>query len=174
MTRTLACISVGFWLGLAGAGTAAGQALGEAALGAGAGAAAASGAKGAGSSIGGVFGALDKTLKAGEPVSDAHSSAGAGGTAAAKGAGAKTARAKGASKRAPSSAAASPAPAPKWEDPGGVEPGLSYEELVRRFGPSAMVVTNSAERALSYPGKDGMFQVKVRDGVVTGIEKPQP
>jgi len=173
MMRSLACFSVCFLLRLAAPGTAAGQALGEAGLGAAGASSAAGPAKGVGKSISGLSGALDKALTAGEPVSDAHPVAASGGTAAAKGVGAKPARAKGASKTPPVPAATSSAPAPKWEDPSAVEPGLSYAELVRRFGPSAMVVTNSAERALTYSGKDGMFQVKVRDGVVTGIEKPQ-
>ena len=50
--------------------------------------------------------------------------------------------------------------------------GLGYEELVRRFGPPTMAITNSAGRSLTYQGKDGVFLVEVRDGVVAAIVKP--
>lgn len=66
-----------------------------------------------------------------------------------------------------------PAPVASWEDPGGIEPGLSYEDLVRRFGPSAMSITSGTEKLLTYRGKDGMFQVKVQDGKVASIAKPK-
>jgi Protein kinase domain len=80
--------------------------------------------------------------------------------------------AKPADKTTPTSASTSAASQPNWEDPSGVEPGLGYEELVRRFGPPAMAITNAAERSLTYRGKDGVFQVEVRDGAVTAIVKP--
>jgi hypothetical protein len=35
-----------------------------------------------------------------------------------------------------------------------------------------MAITNSAGRSLTYRGKDGVFQVEVRDGVVAAIVKP--
>jgi hypothetical protein len=75
---------------------------------------------------------------------------------------------------APSAApATASAPAPSWEDPAGIELGLSYEDLVRRFGPSAMSITSGTEKSLSYPGKAGTFQVTVQDGKVASIAKPK-
>jgi len=158
MTRSLVCFSVSFSLWLAMAGHAAGQAVVEAGLGA-AGAATATGpAKGIGKSMSGLSVALDKALKQGQHVSDKQPPA--------------ATTAKPAAKTPTTTASASPEPPPNWEDPSGVEPGLGYEELVRRFGPPAMAITNSAERSLTYRGKDGVFQVEVRDGAVAAIVKP--
>jgi hypothetical protein len=117
-------------------------------------------AAGVGKSISGLSGALDKAFKAGQPVSDEQPAA--------------ATTAKPAAKTPSTSATATPTAAPTWEDPGGVEPGLGYAELLRRFGPPAMAITGSAEGSLTYRGKDGMFQVKVRDGVVASIDKPRP
>src|ERR1019366_5333091 len=165
MTRSLACFSVSFSLWIAMAGTAAGQAVVETGLGAARAATTAGPAKGIGKSISGLS-ALDKALKPGQPVSDEQTPA----STTAKPADKTTAKPAG--KTTPSSAS-TPAPSqPNWEDPSGVEPGLGYEELVRRFGPPAMAITNSTERSLTYRGKDGVFQVEVRDGAVASIVKP--
>jgi hypothetical protein len=160
MTRSIACFPVSFSLWLAMAGAAAGQTVVEAGLGAARAATTAGPAKGVGKSISGLAGTLDKALKPGQQASDEQPVA--------------ATTAKPAAKTPSTSGGASPTPAPNWEDPGGVEPGLGYEELVRRFGPPAMAITISAERSLTYRGKDGVFQVKVRDGVVASIDKPHP
>jgi hypothetical protein len=165
MTRSLACFSVSFSLWIAMAGPAAGQAVVETGLGAARAATTAGPAKGIGKSISGLS-ALDKALKPGQPVSDEQTPA----STTAKPADKTTA--KPADKTTPTSASTSAASQPNWEDPSGVEPGLGYEELVRRFGPPAMAITNAAERSLTYRGKDGVFQVEVRDGAVTAIVKP--
>ena len=157
MTRSLACFSVSFSLWIAMTGPAAGQAVVETGLGAARAATTAGPAKGIGKSISGLS-ALDKALKPGQPVSDEQTPA--------------STTAKPADKTTPTSASTSAASQPNWEDPSGVEPGLGYEELVRRFGPPAMAITNAAERSLTYRGKDGVFQVEVRDGAVTAIVKP--
>lgn len=154
MTRSLVTLSVSFSLWLAMAGTAAGQAVVEAGLGAARAATTAAPAKGVGKSISGLSVALDKALKPGQPAA--------------------ATTAQPAAKKPSTFASAPQAPEPNWEDPGGVEPGLGYEELVRRFGPPAMAITNSAERFLTYRGKDGVFQVKLRDGTVASIDKPNP
>jgi hypothetical protein len=158
MTRSVACFSVSFSLWIAMAGPAAGQAVVETGLGAARAAAAAGPAKGIGKSISGLSVAVDKALKPGQPVSNAQPLA--------------SSTAKPADKTTSTSASASAASQPDWEDPSGVEPGLGYEELVRRFGPPAMAITNSAERSLTYRGKDGVFQVEVRNGAVATIVKP--
>jgi hypothetical protein len=38
--------------------------------------------------------------------------------------------------------APAPAPKPNWEDPSGIRTGISYAELVRRFGPPALAITD--------------------------------
>ena len=153
MTRSIAFLSVSFSLWLAIAGVAYGQAAVEAGLGAARAATTTAPAKGLGKSMSGLAGSLDKALKA--APSKAESTV-----------------ANTPSVNAPS-AAPVPAPVASWEDPGGIEPGLSYEDLVRRFGPSAMSITSGTEKLLTYPGKDGMFQVKVQDGKVASIAKPK-
>ena len=159
MTRSLACFSVSFSLWLALPGTATGQAVVEAGLGAARAATTTGPAKGVGKSMSGLSVTLDKLLKQGQPVSIEQPAA---------------TTAKQAAQTPSIPATASPAPAPNWEDPGAVEPGLGYEELVRRFGPPAMAITSSAERFLTYRGKDAVFQLKVRDGMVASIDRQHP
>ena len=161
MTRSLASLSISVSLSLATALPAAAQAALEAGLGASrAVTTTAPVASGIGKSISGVF---DKALKSG-PQAPKEQPA--------------TARAATAPKPAakePSVSAPVPAPAPKpnWEDPDGIEKGLSHEDLLRRFGPPAMSIAGSAQLSLTYQGKDGMFQVEVRDGLVASVAKPQ-
>jgi hypothetical protein len=59
------------------------------------------------------------------------------------------------------------------EDPAGIETGLAYDELVRRFGPGSMSITMGPEKSMTYRGKDGTFRVKVKDGAVASVDKPQ-
>jgi hypothetical protein len=157
MVRT---ILASFSLWLAMAGTAAGQASVEAGLGAARAVTTTAPARGIGKSMSGLAGSLDKAIKGGQTGSSDQP---AGVVASKPGTKTESAPAK-----------TSPTPVPNWEDPGGIEPGLAYDELVRRFGPSSMAITAGTERSLTYRGKDGMFQVKVQDGVVTSIDKPQP
>lgn len=129
-----------------------GQAAVEAGLGASRAATSTAPARGIGKSMSGLAGSLDKALKPAQKESSDEVVS------------------------APSPApvvAAKAAPAKqKFEDAGGIEPGLAYDELVRRFGPASMAVTVGAERSLSYAGKEGMFQVTVQDGKVKAVEKP--
>jgi hypothetical protein len=149
MTRSMMVL----WLAMAG--IAYGQATVEAGLGAARAATSTAPAKGLGKSMSGLAGSVDKALKAGTP----KASSAVVDTPAAN---------------APSAAPAmAPAPAPSWEDPAGIELGLSYEDLVRRFGPSAMSITSGTEKSLSYLGKAGTFQVTVQDGKVASIAKPK-
>jgi hypothetical protein len=148
MTRSLA---ISFSLCLALAGSAAGQAAVEAGLGAARAVTSTAPAKGIGKSMSGISGALDKAFKPGQqPSNESPLSA----------------------TKAPLPSATK-APAPVWEDADGIETGLSYQDLVRRFGPPIMSITNNVDRSLTYRGKEGMFQLEVRDGVVASIAKPQ-
>jgi hypothetical protein len=160
MARSIVCIPVSFSLWLAVAGTAAGQATVEAGLGAARAVTTTAPAKGLGRSMSGLAGSLDKVLKAGQQGSNEQPAA--------------VVSSKPAPQTGSTSTKTSPSPVVNWEDPSGIEPGLAYDELVRRFGPSSMAITAGAERSLTYRGKDGVFQIKVQDGVVTSIEKPQP
>ena len=49
---------------------------------------------------------------------------------------------------------------------------MTYDELVRRFGPYSMAISDSTRKLLTYRGKAGIFQVGMQDGKVTAIEKP--
>jgi hypothetical protein len=67
-------------------------------------------------------------------------------------------------------AAPAPAAAKKYEDPALIRTGVSYEELLRRFGPPSMqVTTGAATKSLSYGG----VQVEMEDGKVTAVDKPR-
>ena len=160
MLRSTACIAVSFSLWLCMAGPAAGQATVEAGLGAARAVTTTAPARGIGKSMSGLAGSLDKALKGGQQSSNEQPAA--------------PASAKPATRTASTSPKAPPVPVVNWEDPSGIEPGLAYDELVRRFGPSSLAITGGAERSLTYPGKDGVFQVKLKDDVVTSIEKPRP
>jgi hypothetical protein len=137
-------------LGLLAAGTAAGQAAVEAGLGAGRAAITTAPASGIGKAISGLAGGLDKAGKGS-----------AGSTTV------TTVR------MSPASTVKAPAAASNWEDAGGIETGLGYAELVRRFGPPAMSITSETGTSLTYTGKAGMFQLEVRDGKVASVEKPK-
>ncbi len=151
MTRSMVVL----WLAMAG--IAYGQATVEAGLGAARAATSTAPAKGLGKSMSGLAGSLDKALKA-TPSKDASTAVDIPSASTAS---------------AIAASAAPAAPAPNWEDPGRIEVGLSYDDLVRRFGPSAMSITSGSDKSLTYPGKSGMFQVQVEDGKVTSIAKPK-
>jgi hypothetical protein len=134
------------------AGLAYGQAAVEAGLGASRAATSTAPARGIAKSMSGLAGTLERALKPAQ----------------------KEASVEAAPAPAPVMTAATAAPPKqKFEDAGGIEVGLAYDELVRRFGPASMAMTLGAERSLSYAGKEGMFQVTVQDGKVKAIEKPQ-
>jgi hypothetical protein len=131
---------------------AAAQAAAEAGLGAARAGTMAAPAKGIGKAMSGLAGSLDKTVKAGQQGSGAATSV-------------TTVRVSPASAKKPAES--------NWEDPSGIQTGLSYAELVRRFGPPAMEITGEAGRSLTYAGKAGTFQLEVRDDKVSSIEKPK-
>lgn len=156
MTRRIGCLAVSGLLWLAMAGTAAGQAAVEYGLGAARAATTTAPARGVGKSMSGLAGSLDKALKGEQPDAEAHSASTSPTGLAAK----------------PAHSAAAPASAVKWEDPGGIAEGLSYAELVRRFGPPSMQITDDAGSKLSYTGKSGAYHVDMEDDKVTSVRKP--
>jgi len=168
MTRPMTCLSISFSLWLTMAGTAAGQTTVEAGLGAARAATTAAPARGVGKAISGLAGSLDKAIKAGQEGSDAQP-----GTAAPAAPAAKAASTSSPSSPSAHTGHAAAPPAPKWEDPSGIETGLSYAELVRRFGPPALEITGETGRSLTYAGKDGVFRLDVEGDQVTSIRKPK-
>jgi hypothetical protein len=151
-----------FWrvtmLCLAVAGSAAPQAAVEGSLGASRAATTSAPAKGLGKSMSGLAGSLDKLVKQ-APASESTSTT-------------TTIRVPAASLQ-PATAAAAGETKAKREDPGAIEAGLAYDDLVRRFGPPSMSMTDDSGKMLSYPGKDGTYTVNVVDGKVKSIEKPK-
>jgi hypothetical protein len=162
MARSIACFSIVFSLGIITSGTAAGQATVEAGLGAARAATTTAPARGIGDAVSGLAASLDKIVKAGQD-SDAKSN---GVTAV------ETIRYSSTAAKT-RSRSTSKSPAPNWEDPSGIQAGLAYGEMVRRFGPPALEITDEDGRALTYSGKNGAFQVLVRDDKVASIEKPK-
>lgn len=56
------------------------------------------------------------------------------------------------------------------EDPRRIPPGISYDAMVRRFGPPSIVVTDGPGRSsLSYAGRSSRVQVEVQDGRVISV-----
>jgi hypothetical protein len=157
MARSTAFLPLSFSLWLAMSGTAAGQAIMETGLGAARAVTTAAPAKGVGKSMSGLAGALDKALK-GESRSTVEPPA--------------TASSNPPARTLPAADTAPSVPEPTWEDPAGIETGISNEELVRRFGPSSMMISDATEKTLTYRGKAGVFQVKLQNGKVSSIDKP--
>jgi hypothetical protein len=66
-----------------------------------------------------------------------------------------------------------PAAASKWEDPAGIETGLSYADLRSRFGPPALEITGDAGKTLTYSSNAGAFHVEIEDDRVAAVRKPK-
>ena len=76
--------------------------------------------------------------------------------------------------REPSKSAAKRAPAKpshrKFEDPRKIPAGITYSEMVRRFGPPSMRLTDSPARTtFSYSKLKTQVQVEVQNGKVVSI-----
>ncbi len=76
------------------------------------------------------------------------------------------------SKTAPSRSAAIPAkPVVHYEEPGKIEDGISYSDLLKRFGPPTLQITgDDGARTLTYLGKGGNAELVVRDGKVGSVD----
>lgn len=65
-----------------------------------------------------------------------------------------------------------PAPTVTYEDPAGIQQGMEYDEVMRRFGPPAMKITSGpGDELLSYVKNGQSFDVQTRSGKVTAIQK---
>jgi len=70
-------------------------------------------------------------------------------------------------KRAP---ARQPRHAPGYEDPRHIPAGIEYSEMVRRFGPPSMKITDSPSRTtFSYSTLQTQVQVEVQSGKVVSV-----
>jgi len=120
-----------------------GQTMVEAGLGAARAATTAAGANEAGKGIAGAFGNLDKALK--------------------------PAKAEAGSTTTTIVSADAEAPKKIYEDISKAETGISYDDLVKRFGPPFKETSgDSGKRMLTY-GRYGLTKVEVTDGKVTAI-----
>lgn len=66
-----------------------------------------------------------------------------------------------------------PEPLPKYENPSQIQVGIRYDELIRRFGPPTLMVSNSQSSKLSYTTAEGTIEVEVLEGNVTSTRKPR-
>ena len=118
-------------------------------------------AKGLSKGISGAFGSLEKALKSPTPPAEAKA------TPAAPAKRAPVTAPK--SVTAPKNMEVKPVVTPVYEDLKKAEVGLSYQELVKRFGPPAMEIASSGRRSLTYLGKDGATQIEMQGDKVVSI-----
>src|SRR5580658_511443 len=52
------------------------------------------------------------------------------------------------------------APKPTYEDPQQIQTGLAYDEMMRRFGPPSMKLTDGSTMSITYMTKAGSVQVE--------------
>ena len=157
--RTAAVVFGMLALGVCGT-PAFGQAMVEAAGASSAASGSAGALKALGDTIKGAFGGADGTLKSAGSTTVVHtfepsSPAGRSRTGAKNGAPA--------------------APKPVYEDPLKIQAGISYDDLMHRFGPPAMRwMEESGETKVTYITKSGPIQLEfAADGKVSSVGKPQ-
>ena len=183
MARSIACISAVFSLWIITPGAAVGQAAVEYAHGAGRAGTTAAPARGIGETIRGLAASFDKITgqsSEAKPIvtttvvrtRNAPRAARLASTTARPSAAATRLSARGTITTLGGTPAARPA-VTHWEDPKGIATGLSYGDLVRRFGPPAMEITGDGARSLTYPGPSGGYQIELRGEKVASIVKPQ-
>jgi hypothetical protein len=139
------------------------QAMVENAMGVSRAATSAAPAKKAGEAIGAVLGGLGRTLESADPE-----------TASSKATPAKATLAKPTPARPASaqSAAETRTDEVTFEDPSGIQKGMEYAEMVRRFGPPSLTLTTGpGEETLSYARKNATVGVTVRNGKVASVQK---
>lgn len=143
--------------------TLAAQAAVEYAAGAARAAGAAAPAQKVGKSISGAFDNVNRALQNAQKTAPASTKAAAARTAAPTSAAVQ-----------PVSVAPPPVPKPEvvYEDPSGIQEGMDYAEVTKRFGPPALTVTaGPGQETLCYARKDTSYDVTVRGGKVASIQK---
>jgi len=143
-------------------GMLAAQAMVENAMGVGRAATSTAPAQNAGKAIGEAFGSLSRTL---DP---AEAKAGGATPAAAR----PAARSAKSTPARPQKAAVEPEPEVTFEDPSGIQEGMEYAEIVRRFGPPSLKLTSGpGEETLSYARNNRNVGVTMHDGKVSSVQK---
>ena len=67
-----------------------------------------------------------------------------------------------------------PKPGSTFESPMQIQEGMAYEDVIRRFGPPNLQITDGpGSKSLAYSSKDGGVKVEVQDGKVSSVEKPK-
>ena len=62
----------------------------------------------------------------------------------------------------------------RLEDPSGIREAMEYGEILRRFGPPSLKLTNDpGEEMLSYARKDLVVNVMLRNGKVTTVHSTE-
>ncbi len=146
------------------------QATGEYGTAAAAASTASAGAKAVGNSIAGALQKLNKNLDGGSSSAKTEAPAPASRSKA------KARKSAPTSKSDPATPAATPAapapPQPTYEDPEGIQQGMTYDDVVRRFGPPAIGLTTApGEQSLTYVKKGASFDVKLVNGKVASVQK---
>ncbi|HUA61604.1 MAG TPA: hypothetical protein VML19_22785 [Verrucomicrobiae bacterium] len=151
--------------------SAAGQALPESTAGTAGTVGTAGAANGIGQSVGGIVGNLEKSLQGDSTATKTPPPAAppSGRTTVPRRRIPATPTATNSSKKP-----APEPPAPKYEDPNQIRVSMTYDEVLRRFGPPAMeITTESSAKKLLYMPASGSVHVEVVDGVVTVAPKPK-
>jgi len=131
-------------------------------------AAGAASSRGVAKSVSGIMGSLEKALKSGQDASNSGSPGAARVSQPSQPAETGTAIVV-------THAEIAEVPARTYEDPKGIQTGMADEELVRRFGPPSLEVTGaSSARLLTYSGKNGLFQLELRNQKVTRVTAMTP
>ena len=68
---------------------------------------------------------------------------------------------------------AKPADTPevKYEDPAGLKAEMLYVEVLRRFGPPAMSISDGDTKMLTYASKTGQWEVEVQGDKIKSVRK---
>jgi len=65
-------------------------------------------------------------------------------------------------------------PAPTFEDAIHIEQGMTYEDMLRHFGPPSLQITDEQGASwLDYASKSGSVRVELQDGKVSSVELPK-
>jgi hypothetical protein len=114
----------------------------------------------AGKSIGSAFDKLGSALQNSGKAKPTSSSAAAPPTSATGNAAVK-------------SVPAGPAPKPDvtFEDPSGIQEGMEYADVMKRFGPPSLLMSGPDQETLCYSQNDKNVDVTVRNGKVMSVQK---
>lgn len=116
-----------------------------------------------GKQVGGVWSSLEKTLKSSPDQSGSQNAS------------PRQTRRRASARPNKADAAETPAAAAIHEDPRQIQPGIAYEELIRRCGPPSFeVATGPTTKTLAYPGKDSGIDVELQDGKVVRVAAAKP